>query len=240
MRKEKKEESNLLDESFEDFNELIEREENKEESHSEEDSKEIEEEKIDEEVEGIDEELLQLEEINRQPHENKGSKENKEPDLTGIYRLLAYMHKEGEEGTIHPNEHKILNIFRTEGINRIEGILQDRSKYLIEAAEELFKASSEFKRMNKQKPIKQRIKIEIAERIKQNKSRYNSIPFISSIIKDFCYKTGIKIYKKKAQKIKTKENTKTYERLIHFSQGTKEYLWSEEKNEEFIKCIFKG
>ncbi|KAI5190051.1 hypothetical protein NEMIN01_0836 [Nematocida minor] len=248
---------NELEETFEDFNQLLERAEkeysgsesesgseheniSENENSSEELSRDTE--KSEEESDAsahsdADEELLRLDELNNETEEIKPSQ--KKEDLTSTYRLLAVMHKDGPSGTLSAESYEFLSSFNLE--NTIE-VLEEKSKSVIGQVEAQFKILPEYKRMNKQKPLKQRIKLGIAEKLKKNLNGYSDIPFIIGITKDFCYKTGTKIYNKKPEKRRVElkvDERKVYEKLVGFCSRTGEYAWSEEKNDEFVKCVFK-
>lgn len=195
-----------------------------------------EEELADARLENIEEELLELEELNK-VQEKEEEKEKKTEDLTSTYAVLVAMCREGEEGFLEPGEHEFLKVFLAEDI---EEVLQERARELLKQVEKEFKSRSVFKKMNKQKLLKQRINMGIAEKLKENAGKYEDMPFIINVTKDFCYKKGIKLYRRKVnERVTSKISRKVYDKMVGFCVPVGEYAWSEEKNNEFIKCIFK-
>ncbi|KFG26766.1 uncharacterized protein NESG_00922 [Nematocida ausubeli] len=183
----------------------------------------------------IEEELLKLDEMNKQ-QEEKQSVPVQVEDMTSTYRLLATMHKEGAAGVLDPSEYEFLKIFSDPNA---EQILQDQASDLIRQVEALFKTPV-YKKLNKQKLLRQRINHSISEKTKQYLNKYDDMPFIVSITKDFCYKTGTKLFRKKTGgKHIPKINRKTYDKMVGFCVPVGEYKWSEEKNEEFINCVLR-
>ncbi|KAI5143354.1 hypothetical protein NEPAR07_0574 [Nematocida parisii] len=182
----------------------------------------------------IEEELLRLDEMNR-AQEDIQQKPAQVEDLTSTYRLLATMHKEGASGTINSADYEFLKIL---GDPRAVDLLQDQASDLIKQVESLFKTPV-YKRMNKQKLLRQRINYSISDKTKQYLNKYDDMPFIVNITKDFCYKTGTKLFRKKTNtKLIPKINRKVYDKMVGFCVPVGEHTCSEEKNSELIKCVF--
>ncbi|KAH9386145.1 uncharacterized protein NEMAJ01_1041 [Nematocida major] len=213
-------------EEFGDFNALVEREEgNVSESAPEDAGSDLE--------SGADE-LLRLEDFNRAQAE-KAKKSVAAADLTSTYRVLTAMHKEGPEGAISADEFEFLQVLGEENAGRI---LQEQAQSLVREVEGLFKTPA-YKKLNKQRLIRQRINYSLAEKAKTLPERYEDLPFVIAITKDFCYKTGAKIYKRTTDKKIPKIKRHTYQKMVGFCSVKGEYAFSPEKIEEFIKSILQ-
>ncbi|KAI5180389.1 hypothetical protein NEOKW01_0693 [Nematocida sp. AWRm80] len=196
-----------------------------------------------EEESDLEEQLLKVEQANKEEKASapEKEKENKRTSL-GLIKLLAHLHKEGPSGKLSPEEYPFLEVF-SNGLEAATLALQEETTALLRLADEEMKGA-QWKRLNKQKPIKQRIKLATTEKSRKMNGIYNDALFITEITKDYCYKTGLRLFTQRqtnTQKTRRQPDTHTeqiHSKLAGFYTPIKEYAWEEEKNNEFIKGVF--
>lgn len=192
----------------------------------------------------IENEMAYLEEINAEQaakKEKESRKKDKKVSLNHLHRLLCALYREGAEGAIQADLYPFLSPFKM-GIENAWEQIKDQASDLFMKVEEEMK-SSYWRRQNKQKPIKQRIKQSIAEKKKREQDKYVDFPFVLEVTKEFCYKTGMRISVPVSQKIKNKReersklNTKVHEKMQGFYSPVAGYVWEDEKINCFIESV---
>lgn len=185
----------------------------------------------------LGDELLRLEQLNQAaaPVESAPRAETK-----GTVRLLSALHRQGERGAVEPAEFAFLSPFAL-GLEPAWAALKEQASELLKQADEEMK-SPVYKKLNKQKPIKQRIKQTVGEKTKQMSGGYEDTAFVLAQTKDFGYRTGIKIHLKKRESAKPArlEKNPVHENMQGFYTPVQPYPWDSEKITEFIACIFSG
>ncbi|KAI5171308.1 hypothetical protein NEFER03_0667 [Nematocida sp. LUAm3] len=209
------------------------------ENMSEEDNEEYDEEEEEEEEEDADEELLRIASLNKEKVK-EDAKEDKKEDLMGVMRVLALLHKEGEVGKVNVDGFPFLGVF-SNGLDSAACQLREQANVLFAQVEEEM-SSPGWKRLNKQKPIKQRIKQSIAEKVRKMNEKYEDMPFILEATREFCYRTGMRIKAPRVHKPKKvhKIDMRVHEKVEQFYLTVSGYEWEDEKIDEFLKCIFAG
>ncbi|KAI5184336.1 hypothetical protein NEHOM01_0081 [Nematocida homosporus] len=184
------------------------------------------------------EELLRIEQMNAEVVDTPEVLE--EQDKTeDLVKVLALMHRAGVEGTIDSNVVGFLEVF-SQGLEGAWQELQAQTRLVLSEADTNMKGSA-WRRINKQKPIKQRIKQAITEKSKRMVSKYDDMPFIVACTKDFCYKSGMRLVMPRAEKKVRQEkiDDRVHDKLIEFYVPRQQYEWEDEKITEFIACIFR-
>ncbi|KAI5188613.1 hypothetical protein NECID01_0226 [Nematocida sp. AWRm77] len=187
--------------------------------------------------EEMEDELMRLEELNQEKTEKKEAPKETPRELIW---LLSALHREGTKGFVHPEEHVFLSPFM-EGLDSAWAEIKEETSAVLKQAEEEVKGPL-YKKLNKQKPIKQRVKQAVAEKTKKMAEGYEDILFVQNLTKDFGYKTGIRIHTKKSPKEKSqkKEKNPLYEAMKGFYTPAQGPAWEDEKITEFVACVFSG
>ncbi|OAG29450.1 hypothetical protein NEDG_00583 [Nematocida displodere] len=189
-----------------------------------------------------DEELLRLDELNREMEEaaKKEAAEEEKEDLSALSRLLASFYREGPAGSVSVARHAFLSVFEG-GVESAWLSLQEQGCALLREADEEMKGSK-WKKLSKQKPLKHRIKQTMAEKAKKMQ-QYEDLPFAIATTRDFCYKTGLRILVRKNHEHpqeKLRVCTKVHEKMEGFFAPSTGYAWDEEKISQFLPYVFAG
>lgn len=195
---------------------------------------------------GDEEELLRIEEANRQKRKRESTapeKEEAEENITALLRLCVALVKKGPAGAISPQEYEFTKVFSTGIDTAVEQIQRDTRKVL-EEFEQSLSSDRTWKRVARNKPVKQRIKQGIAEKTKSIAGHYEDMPFISALTKDYCYKKGVRIFERKARTEKKRDpqphRLPAYPEMQAFLQPLQNYEWEQDKIDEFMKGVLSS
>lgn len=192
---------------------------------------------------GDEEELLRIEEANRQERKKENTTEGKEETeekITALLRLCVALVKKGPTGTINPQEYEFTRVF-SNGIDTALEQIQNSTRKVLEEFEQSLSSDRTWKRIGRNKPIKQRIKQSISEKTKRIPGPYEDMPFISALTKDYCYKKGIRLFERKTKTEKKRKSKPhklpSYPEMQGFLQPLQSYEWEHDKIDEFMKCV---
>lgn len=217
-------------------------------------------EEVEEEEDGFEEELLNLDELNTRKARASGEEEKRRikevlEQIGHMVKLRVKMEGGGSPGEIHPSEFpKTLAVFKC-GEARVWAQLQKLSSEactralpeLEHLARQAGKSAPEKRNLSRNRPVKYTIKKGIELKTEKASGAYEDRPFFTALCKDYCYKEGINLHAgsregrdKKSLGKREQISYKVHEEMVGFSAAAGGYEWEDAKMDELYPGLLKA